>query len=443
MNENGVKSWINKINISNKLSVKPIKIGMCEGWQRNNGEIVHKTGHFFKIKGVSVKSVYTDWNNNQYIFIDQPEVGILSIIIRSTQTGIIEWLLQAKSEPGTVNGTQIAPTVQATMSNYLQIHKGQETFYLNTVLSDKNVVSDAPHSEQGTRFLWKFNRNKVIALDKDCQATGLLADHFKWVNSQDLRDLLGQDYFINTDARSVIATTDWAFLTTKGESLFRSNCMKQSYAFRPNNDCIRLLDRFKKKRKLRWDFVPLNQMEGFGLDEYGVFNKVDQRRHLGFYNINCFNREVNSWCQPLIIDEVLKESILLMRIHKGRAEFWIRLSWEVGFGNRTEFGPSYQSVVNDNLDIDSILSDTKSTELVSIKQSDEGSRFNDVIMNYRVVLVSSQQIAKKPKLGVIGIWVTLSILQMLCYRAGTVNNELRTIVSLLLSNSMDQATEGL
>ena len=60
------------------------------------------------------------------LFIHQPEIGILGILTRLTG-GAREYLMQAKQEPGNVDGAQVSPTLQATFSNYTQAHGGSLT----------------------------------------------------------------------------------------------------------------------------------------------------------------------------------------------------------------------------------------------------------------------------------------------------------------------------
>ena len=43
---------------------------------------------------------------------------------------MLHCLMQAKMEPGNVNPLQLSPTVQATRSNYTQVHRGTGTRYL-------------------------------------------------------------------------------------------------------------------------------------------------------------------------------------------------------------------------------------------------------------------------------------------------------------------------
>ena len=71
--------------------------------------------------------------------------------------------MQAKIEPGNLNYVQLSPTIQATKSNYTQVHKGKESLYLEYFRDRTNLVLiDQLQSEQGGRFFKKRNRNILI-----------------------------------------------------------------------------------------------------------------------------------------------------------------------------------------------------------------------------------------------------------------------------------------
>lgn len=63
--------------------------------------------------------------------INQPEVGYLGFIVKEFN-GVLHFLMQAKIEPGNVNHVQLSPTIQATRSNYTQVHQGAKRYILST-----------------------------------------------------------------------------------------------------------------------------------------------------------------------------------------------------------------------------------------------------------------------------------------------------------------------
>ena len=85
--------------------------------------------------------------------------------------------MQAKIEPGNINVVQLSPTLQATKSNYTQVHQGNAPFYLDYFLSERKdvtVLLDQLQSEQGARFLKKRNRNMIVEINSEIE----LKDNF-------------------------------------------------------------------------------------------------------------------------------------------------------------------------------------------------------------------------------------------------------------------------
>ena len=63
-----------------------------------------------------------------------------------------------------MNGIQLSPTVQATRSNYSQVHQGKRPNYVE-YFADRargTVLVDQLQTEQGSRFLRKQNRNMLV-----------------------------------------------------------------------------------------------------------------------------------------------------------------------------------------------------------------------------------------------------------------------------------------
>ena len=51
-----VKDWLNRQHKKQKLNIKKIKLSFVKGWIISKEHIVHKSGKFFKIIGLSVKT---------------------------------------------------------------------------------------------------------------------------------------------------------------------------------------------------------------------------------------------------------------------------------------------------------------------------------------------------------------------------------------------------
>ncbi len=161
---NDFLNWYSGRNAAGKFSVDQIPFSQSEQWFHDEkcGYLRHYTGKFFSIEGIRVTSSFGVVNTWEQIIINQPEIGILGIISKIIG-GVRHFLMQAKMEPGNINILQLSPTLQATRSNYKQIHKGKVPTYLEYFVEhpDSKVVVDQLQTEQCGRFLKKRNRNII------------------------------------------------------------------------------------------------------------------------------------------------------------------------------------------------------------------------------------------------------------------------------------------
>ena len=433
--------WLLGTRVKSQLRVDRIAFRDCAQWLFQNGRLHHRTGRFFSIVGVRVSESGTAKQDRQFAMIDQPEVGWLGFIIRRGSSGF-EWLIQAKTEPGNINATQLAPSIQATRSNYNRSHGGRPTAFLDLFRKAETFISDAPHSEQGTRFLWKFNRNSVLILPEEESPALLGLENWMWCSSAQLRELLADDYRVNTDARSVIASAPWALLADDGP-LFSAFVLTQSYKQLPKRRALQAyldrLDPASHARVPRWQSLALDELNGWTMTEQSLTDERG-REQVACFDIHVQGREVDRWCQPFLMQAKKGDHVLLMRLTGDGAEFFVRIYQEIGFGTRKEYGPSVHSSHETPAEIQNWLSDGVGTELARIWQSDEGGRFMEADACYRIVLV--RDVPRRDRYT-FGSWVSLAVLERLVTRPGTTTNELRTLASLILSREFDDACANL
>ena len=156
-------------------------------------------------------SSFNELNNHEQPIIFQKEIGYLGFIVKKFN-GVLYFLVQAKIEPGNINGIQLSPTLQATNSNYTRKHGGRAPDYLNYFLNvDKeNILFDNLQSEQGNRFFRKRNRN-IINVEEEIE----LKSNFKWMTFKQLKLLMQYDNVVNMCARSLISLIKFSDLRKK------------------------------------------------------------------------------------------------------------------------------------------------------------------------------------------------------------------------------------
>jgi dTDP-4-dehydro-6-deoxy-alpha-D-glucopyranose 2,3-dehydratase len=435
-----IQHWLQDAHEHSQIRVEPIRFEECEHWSLREGAMIHDTGGFFALRGLRIESASPRLNGFVAPMIDQPQPGWLAFLVRQGPSGL-EWLLQAKTEPGNVYPTQIAPSIQATPSNYNRLHGGAPTLFLEHIHKNALYLSLGAHSEQGSKFLWKFNKNAVIALPTDMSVEAP-EPFFRWCSSHIMRELLGQSNCLNTDARSAIATAPWVSLAEHGE-LFGADVLKASYA-KPCGEPVkaRLSERVTPvvgRAGLHWVFDPLDSLEGWDFTPDGIINAETGAPALTYARIDVQGREVSHWCQPFLTHAGEPDHVLLMRIEDGVAQFFIRSHQEPGFGLRREFSPSFQDGQADRDKVRHWMK-TDSAVLAEVSQSDEGGRFMQARARYRIVLVGD---TPPPRSHPTGMWVPLSVLEHAMRTPGRCTNELRTLGSLILITDFDHACRKL
>jgi dTDP-4-dehydro-6-deoxy-alpha-D-glucopyranose 2,3-dehydratase len=197
-----ILAWLEAKRLTQHLHVKPIPLADLRRWSfdSRSGDLVHDRGGFFAIRGLEVRTNSGPVKHWTQPIMDQPEIGLLGMLVRKIN-GIIYLLIQAKAEPGNVGGVQLAPTVQATRSNFTRIHEGRSTPYLEYFLGEGRgkTLFDQHQTEQGARFYRKRNRNMIVMLDE----RETLEPHpdFRWVTLGQLKRLMEHNDTVNMDAR--------------------------------------------------------------------------------------------------------------------------------------------------------------------------------------------------------------------------------------------------
>jgi len=424
------------------MTCDPIVLSDSKEWSMQGGMLTHQTGGFFSVGGIVVSAPQSTAKAIVQPIIFQPEIGILGFLIQETNESC-KWLVQAKPEPGNKGLVQIAPTVQATYSNYMCKHGGSNTHYLSYFTGDQNISahSDSLQSEQGNRFAEKFNRNSVLSVVDNPSIAG---DMFYWASSGDLRQALLTDYCVNTDARSVLTTAPWRLISSRMEPFecgfedddFRSLC-RASYMHEDGNEEIieqatSLLATARDGLDLQIEVCALDELPGWNFHEAGIDSLApDAELNIRYYTVHAPEREKALWDQPLVHSLRVGEVTLICQRRDGVLQVFLALQYEPGLTGGVEFGASYQAEgkIIDTSSMLTFIDRAKPQRVLSVRQSDEGGRFMMSLAQYSVLLLSdTDQIPNEN----VGIWVTLNQLEKLCRAPKLLTNEARSCVSLLL-----------
>lgn len=387
---NELRKWIKNRNEEVRVDIEKVKFSELDGWHiDSDGALRHNSGRFFSVQGVHVETDYGKIHQWDQPMINQPEVGYLGILAKEID-GILYFLMQAKIEPGNVNCVQISPTLQATKSNYLQIHKGKRPSYLEYFVNVKpqNVLLDQLQSEQGARFLRKRNRNIIIKVDEDVE---VLPD-FRWMTLAQIKELMHFDNMVNMDTRTILSGINYTDYITpltdmRGLSQFGLGMMKSlstNVGVKTMNDLLSWLTGLKSKYDLIVTNKPIDKLEEWTRNEYEISNNLGKYFRVIGVQVSIENREVTSWCQPLV--QPLQQGLCAFIIKKidGVYHFLVQAKMECGNYDILELAPTVQSLT-DNLFsykskdrapfTDYVLNADKNQILYDVYQSEEGGRF--------------------------------------------------------------------
>ena len=272
-----IKNWLKKQKKKHKLKIKVIKLKDIDKWKIDNSKIYHKTKNFFKIVGIKVLTNFNKKNWDQPMIV-QNEVGILGII-KNTKTN--KYLLQSKVEPGNINKLQLAPTVQATKSNYSRVHGGKKVPYINYFLKSKKTIPSL-QSEQGFRYLNKFNSNILLKTSKFIE----IKPEFYWFNKNEIKELIKIRNIINMDTLSVFSS-----FMTKVKKDYPINSIRKIY------DWVKINN---KKFFMKTKIVDLIKLKDWTYNSTKIEHK--KKKHFSIIGINASTnkREIKNWSQPII-----------------------------------------------------------------------------------------------------------------------------------------------
>ncbi|MDL4815423.1 NDP-hexose 2,3-dehydratase family protein [Actinomadura opuntiae] len=438
--------WLGERRRLNPYRVEPVPIDGLDGWsvQGGTGNLVHHKGGFFSIEGLEVTAAggtagrsAKGWTQP---IIVQPEFGILGLLSRNVG-GETYYLLQAKMEPGNVNGIQLSPTVQATYSNYTRVHDGGTPPYLEHFTSRRGrVVFDVLQSEQGAWYLHKRNRNMIVEVDGDVP----VLDDFHWVGLSQLRELLRTDDLVNMDTRTVLSGTPplppHDHHAVPPEDAYRAALQRSLNGWYGGlHDTSHLLSWFtdaKTRHRLQRRRIPLNKVSSWTR----TGGRIERADGGGFsiigVDVQAANREVARWAQPMLAPAGRGLLAFVTRRIEGVLHVLIQARTEGGTLDLVEMAPTVQCSPDDlraaGPDAVPFLGDVLSARPSQIRhdtvQSEEGGRLYHAQNRYLIVEADERFPVEVPEDYV---WMTVRQLCDLVRYGNLFNIEARCLIAAL------------
>ncbi len=456
--------WLLERQHAHRFHIEKIPFKKMGQWffESATGNLVHKSGKFFAIEGVWVETNFGSVPVWSQPIINQPEVGILGILARKFD-GILHFLMQAKMEPGNINMVQLAPTVQATRSNYTQAHQGSVPPYLDyfTDRSSSKVLVDSLQSEQGARFLRKRNRNIIIETNKNVP----VLNDYCWLTLGQIHKLLSTDNIVNMDTRTVLAGIPFA---VPGLECVNASDVSQIIKNQYNIDTSLIqteFDNFKAdifngmldtqqgihdydtiiswftERKIHYELdverIPLKFVKDWYQTDFAIRHESDNFFSVIAVSVEAENREVTNWTQPLV--KPVDEGIIAFLVKKidGILHFLVQAKIEPGNFDIVEMAPTVQCVTGSYkqvepedrpLYVDYVLNASPRQVRFSAMQSEEGGRFFQEQNRNIIVEVEDDFPIPVPDDF---LWMTLNQIKQFIKYNNYINVEGRSLLSCL------------
>lgn len=439
-----VIEWVKKENERINVRVNQVQFKELNSWffTKNNYRLKHESNGFFSIDGISVSTNFGNITSWDQPIINQPEIGYLGFITKKFN-GILHFLVQAKIEPGNINYVQLSPTIQATKSNYLKLHKGSSPKYLDYFRDRKNpkILLDQLQSEQGARFLRKRNRNIIIQVFEDIK----IYDEFIWLTLGQIKKLILEDNLVNMDTRTVISginygsidsVSDVVLESLKNESqreLFRSTIATNG-ALNTTKNIIAWITELKCKFELNVTIKSLNNVNDWIVSDYEIKHESGNYFKVIATEVEISNREVSKWMQPLV--KPSQEGLIAFVVKKinGLYHFLVQAKVECGNFDVLELAPTVQCLTGNYQSsplgilpyLDVVLSARPNQILLDTLQSEEGGRFYREQNRNMIVLVDDNFEEKIPQNY---CWMTVSQLHSFIVFNNYLNIQSRSLLA--------------
>lgn len=404
-------AWLDALRAAPDMHVDRIAFGQCVPWIVAGKTIARTDRRFFALS----------CPEEGKILVEQPEIGLLAFVLieGANEPNVV---VHAKDEPGNLFLTQLAPTIQATRSNFERAHGGRRTPMLENLFQCGRVLSETQQSEHSAHFWRKRNRNAAVVLPPEYVH---LDERLRVFPMRELLSLCLTDHAVNTDARSVLATAPWSALT-EDEPFSRCSdhfgrLLRESYAATVREEtAVAFLARhrnpLKEESLLRQPLQLTSEAMAWGTADQAHFIAVQSG-----------TREVATWNQPILAPASEDRQVLVGRHGEAGLEFLLRVESSEALLSSAEFAPTLSG------DPDFTKLGEIGQQIAVLRQTDEGGRFWRAVCRYEIRLLpegdrgDALADAVQP-----ACWVTLRQLESLAARELTTTNELRTLASMLL-----------
>ncbi|GAA0730844.1 NDP-hexose 2,3-dehydratase family protein [Dactylosporangium roseum] len=433
--------WFAERSLATGCEVEWVGLDDLKEWRSDpvTGDLTHASGRFFAVEGLHVRTSYGTVPEWSQPIIRQTEIGILGMLVKDV-SGRLFGLVQAKAEPGNVNTIQVSPTVQATRSNYTQVHQGHRTKHLEHFTRSRERVTlvDVLQSEQGSWFYGKRNRNMVVRATRDVPED----DNHRWVPVEELRRLLRTDCLVNMDTRTVLACLPYSLpsdrpypdgadvLSALVRSLLPGGRTRHSL-----EELLSWLTEAKNRHELVTRRASLDGLAGWRRTPDTISHEDGRHFSIVGVRVRASEREIVTWDQPMLYPHGMGVVAFLAKVIDGVAHLLVHARFQAGLLDRVEMGPTVQCNPSNHagpqpLFLNEVLNAPADRILFDTVQAEEGGRFYRSENRYLIVDAGDDFPDEVPGEY---CWVTAGQVTSLLKHGYYVNIEARSLIACVQS----------
>lgn len=425
---------------SSSYKVEEVPLESLSAW-RVTDRLVHSSGRFFTIEGLSVRTNFGPDRHWCQPIIVQPDIGILGILLKRID-GVYHFLMQVKMEPGNTSLVQYAATVQATQSNYQRVHGGRSTPYLEYFVNPTRgrILVDRLLSEHASWYLHKRNRNMLVEIPPDEDLA--IGDDFAWLTLGQVRRQLALGN-VNMNARTVLACISYAAtgdLRINGhiDDAFHARVIA-SHSAAPAaaglaTEMTWLIDQ-KELFTLDARRIGLADMTGWVYDGGSIRHRDGAYFRIMGLSVQATSREVGTWSQPMLEPVPGNLVAFICQVRSGVLKFLVQAMVQPGATDRLELGPTialapgYVQPSGQLPPLTEYLTSRSSLIRAESVQSEDGGRFQRADTKHVVIEIPEGRPVDAPDNY---RWMTLGMLNRLTHAGYYVNVEARSLMACLL-----------
>ncbi len=415
-----LQSFLKETIKKSGFNLQKIRFSEQKQWAIKDCALSHFSNGFFHVTGVKNKITY-----EEHLVLFQPQSALtgLTLFKKGRQAYI---LLQARIEPGNSDIGQYGPTIQSTPANYMQMHGGEKTNYVELFTGCSpyaNTIGNTIQLDLGKRYFQKNKVHSYLELNELIETK----ENMIWVSLQVIAEVLTRDNFLNADLRSLISVFDWdLFINSEDPTKHKEPV--------PEDSCLLFSENLLGKNE--WELTPLDRLKGWKIEDTGITDLSGSGIWVDMYKTSCIGREVMEWSQPLLCCSNRGLVVLLVRKNDNRYEFLLSVQSEFGISGEKTVLPSYVIYPGENHKNKSRLFDNGKL-IAEMIQSEEGGRFYKNENVYQAILIENDiEIEAHQR------WVSIHTLKSILKASCRASFQLRCISSLVLDMINPSAFES-